>query len=462
MTDTVQPSSLRPPNPFGPQYRLMSVGLLLGIVLIAFESIAVATALPAVARDLHGLGLYGWPLSAFYMGFMVGTVGLSSLADRDGPRRPLVVSLLLFGLGLTVAGLAPNMALLIAGRVLQGLGGGGVVAIAYQVINTAYPESMRARMLALISSAWVLPALLGPPVSSYITEHWMWRGVFLGLLPLVGLAAALMLPPLRTLTGAGTPLHLGRLRSVLVAAVGVTALLAGLSALGKREWLPALALPLGLAVALPALRGLFPAQVWRLDTPLKAGYAERFLLAFAFFGTEATLPLGYAALRGVTLFQAGLALTAGSLTWAATSYAHSRLDERTRGRYRPLVVRLGAATIGAGLLTVWLGLHTAAPVWLPVAGWALSALGMGCSFPAHTLVVMGQAQQGQEGEVSGSLQLADMLGSGLGAGLGGALIAALGTARGVPGQLMALLCLALLASLLAGRLAAKVGHGKAE
>lgn len=452
MSQTAAPPDTRPPSPFGPEHRLMSVGLLLGIVLIAFESIAVATALPAVARDLHGLKLYGWPLSAFFMGFMVGTVAFGSLADRDGPSKPLQLSLLLFALGLTVAGLAPNMATLIAGRVLQGLGGGGVLAVAYQVINTAYPVNMRARMLALISSAWVLPALLGPPVASFITDHWAWRGVFLGLLPLVLLAAALMLPPLRHLGAAGTPLHIGRLRAVLVAACGVTLLLAGITAAGRGEWAGTLALPAGLVLAWPALHYLFPAQFLRLDTPLKAGYAERFLLACAFFGTEAILPLGYAELRGVSLFQAGLALTAGSLTWAATSFGHSRLDERTAGRYRWQVVRFGAGLVATGLLGVWWGLHAQAPLWFPLLGWAITALGMGFCFPAHTLVVMHHAPEGQQGEVSGTLQLADMLGSALGAGVGGALIAAFLPAGGVPIHLQFLLSLALLASLLAVKL----------
>lgn len=234
------------------------------------------------------------------MGFMVGTVAFGALADRDGPRLPAQRALLLFALGLLAAGLAPNMPALIAGRALQGLGGGGLLAVAYQVINAAYPAQMRARMLALVSSAWILPALVGPPISSFITEHWHWRGVFLGLLPLTLISAALTLPPLHSVQAAGTALDMTRLRAVVVAAGGVTLLLAGLSGAGRSEWLTACLLPVGLIMALPALRRLFPAQVLRLNTPLKAGYAERFLLACAFFGTEAVLPLGYAELRGVS------------------------------------------------------------------------------------------------------------------------------------------------------------------
>lgn len=242
------------------------------------------------------------------------------------------------------------------------------------------------------------------------------------------ISAALTLPPLRSVQAAGTALDMTRLRAVVVAAGGVTLLLAGLSGAGRSEWLTACLLPVGLIMALPALRRLFPAQVLRLNTPLKAGYAERFLLACAFFSTEAVLPLGYAELRGVSLFQAGLALTSGSLTWALSSLAHSRLDDRSKGAYRWQVVRGGALLVAGGLLGVWWGLRENAPSWFPLLGWGVTALGMGFCFPAHTLVVMQEAPAGQQGEVSGTLQLSDMLGSALGAGVGGALIAALSPA----------------------------------
>jgi MFS family permease len=449
-------------RPFSPERRSLSLGILLGVLLIAFESLAVATALPSLARDLNGLKLYGWPLSAFFMGFMVGTVGLGALADRDGPQRPVLIALALFGAGLVVSGLAPSMAALIGGRVLQGLGGGGLVAAAYLIINTAYPDTLRARMLALMSSAWILPALAGPALSSAIVAVWSWRGVFLALLPLVALAGALLLPQLRTLRGAGTPVDRSRLISVTVAAVGVTLSLAGITAIGQGNgWVAAL-LPLGALLALPALGRLFPARVWRLSTPLSAGYTIRFILAFAFFGTESLLPLSLSELRGLSLFGAGLFLTGSALVWSATSFVQSRFDERTQGRRRPDTVRLGAGLVGAGLA----GLVASVVGWLPlgvgVACWAAAALGMGLAFPAHTLVVMAQAPEGQQGEVSGTLQLSDMLGSALGAGLSGALVAGLGTAGGLGAQGACSVALAAAGLWVAGRLRSRESGGAAS
>ena len=465
MSTASPPESLRP---FSPARRPLSTGLLLGVLIIAFESLAVATALPEVARELDGLKLYGWPLSAFFMGFMVGTVGLGALADRDGPARPALIALLLFAAGLVVAGFAPSMAVLITGRVVQGLGGGGLIAAAYLVINTAYPDAMRARMLALLSSAWVLPALLGPALSSFITQQWSWRGVFLGLLPLVGVAGALMLPQLVKLRGAGTPLDRSRLgrggaggHRHLAGAGGPHRTGAGRALGAGTGWSGAAAGRAALAV--PALGRLFPARAWRLGTPLSAGYATRFLLAFAFFGTESLLPLGLAELRGLGLLSAGLFLTGGALTWSATSFVQSRFDERTQGRQRSTVVRLGAAAISLGMAGL-LGalLVPALPLALAAGCWGLAALGMGLAFPAHTLVVMQHAPDGQQGEVSGTLQLSDMLGSALGAGLGGALVAALGTAAGVPWQISLTISLALLTVLLAGRLRGRGAAGMTD
>ena len=456
-------------SPFTPARRNLSFGVLLGVLLIAFESLAVATALPAVARDLNGLSLYGWPLSAFFMGFMIGTVGLGAWADRDGPLRPVLAALLLFAAGLAVAGLSPSMAALIAGRAVQGLGGGGLIAAAYLVINTAYPETMRARMLALLSSAWVLPALIGPALSSYVTHLWSWRAVFLGLLPLVIVAALLLLPPLARLKGAGTPINRARLMAVFLAALGVSLLLYGLTELGRGQWLGGWLLLPAVLITLPALSRLFPARTLALSSPLHSGYVVRFLLAFSFFGSEALLPLGLTEQRGLSLLQAGLFLTGGALVWTATSLAQSRFDEATRGSRRSSVARLGAVFIALGLAGLLAALLIpTVPIWAAAACWGLGASGMGLAFPTHTLVVMQHAPAGQHGEVSGTLQLSDMLGSALGAGLGGALVAALGVAGGLPWQLCLTISLACLSVIVAGRLrgrevgAGDLGRGAAD
>jgi MFS family permease len=107
---------------WAPSTRGLTVGLVLSITFVASEALAVVTVMPLVARDLGGLRLYGWVFSAFMLGSVVGIVAAGREADRRGPAIPFVAGLVLFGSGLAVAGLAPSMGVLVAGRVLQGLG----------------------------------------------------------------------------------------------------------------------------------------------------------------------------------------------------------------------------------------------------------------------------------------------------------------------------------------------------
>lgn len=436
-----------------PPLRNLTVGLLLGVLLIAFESLAVATILPRLARELSGLALYGWAFSAFFMGYLLSTVVLGGVADREGPARPFALALGLFGLGLLVAGLAPGMAVFIAGRALQGLGGGGLVAVAYLAINRAYPDALRARMLALLSSAWVVPALIGPAAASLIAELTSWRFVFLGLAPLLLLVVPLALPALAKLGAAGTPLQGGRVRSALMAAIGVTLALA---ALQQRGVFAAVALALsGLALSVPALLTLFPRFPWRSRpfAPLAAGFATRFVLTFSFFGAEAFVPLGLHELRGLSLLQAGSVLTASALVWSSTAFAHSRFDERTKGRYRSLVARVGVSIVAVSLALMAVALVGGAlPPLTAAVFWALGGLGMGLGFQSHTLIVFRFAPGGQEGQVSGTLQMADVLGAAIGAGVGGALVATLGLRAGIAGLFALTVLVALAGQLTTARL----------
>ena len=88
------------------------------------------------------------------------------------------------------------MPVLIGGRLLQGFGAGGIAPVAYVAIARALPADLRPRMFAMLSTAWVVPGVIGPALSGVIAEHLSWRVVFLGLLPLIAIAAALTIPAL--------------------------------------------------------------------------------------------------------------------------------------------------------------------------------------------------------------------------------------------------------------------------
>ena len=137
----------------------------------------------------------------------------------------------LFGPGQALAGLAPSMGVLVAGRVLQGLGvPRAAPSVAYAVIGRTLPGPLQARMMAVLSTAWVAPGLAGPAISAEVARLFGWRWVFLGLLPIVAVAASIAVPALIRL---GPPAAGGgqehRLTDGLRTAAGAALILAGLT-----------------------------------------------------------------------------------------------------------------------------------------------------------------------------------------------------------------------------------------
>src|SRR6478672_2173661 len=181
---------------FGRERRALTVGILLAIGAFAVEGMGVVPALPTAVRELGGLPLFGWSFSAFMLAWLVGTVAGGLIADARGPRTPMALGLSAFAAGLLLAAAAAGMPGFLAGRTLQGAGGGAMIAAAYVAIARGYPDTLRARMMALTASVWILPAIIGPALSGAITQRVGWRYVFAGIVPLIGITAAMVLPPL--------------------------------------------------------------------------------------------------------------------------------------------------------------------------------------------------------------------------------------------------------------------------
>jgi hypothetical protein len=182
----------------------------------------------------------------------------------------------------------------------------------------------------------------------------------------------------------------------------------------------------------PAVRALLPPGTALARPGLPAGLATRGLVAFAFFGTEAFVPLGAGNLRGASPATAGLALTAGALGWIGASWLQERIEADHGPGGRAARVGLGFAILAAGIATVAVGLVTGLPFALVPLGWAVAGAGIGLSFSAGGLICIAAAPPGQEGEVSGQLQLAEALCTAAGTGFGGALLTVLGRAGLAP------------------------------
>ncbi len=326
------------------------------------------------------------------------------------------------------------MWVVIAGRAIQGFGSGAIGSVVYASIARAYPPSITPRMIALISSAWIVPGLVGPALAGWVAETIGWRWVFLGIVGPLLLMGAAVFPQLARLGAADRP-DGGRSDSrrgfdALRLAIGSTLLLASLSigairvdALGIELPRVAVALTLALAggiVALTALRHLLPPGTLKLHRGRPSVFAAIFAIAFAFFGTEAFVPLAVVEVRGGSVTLGGIALSAAAVSWASGSWLQARAAGA--GIRRTLVV-IGAALIGAGIGVTALVLLPEMPIWVAAAGWAVAGLGMGLAYSMLALLVLETAATGEEGFSSAGLQLMFTLGTAFGAGAGGAIVA---------------------------------------
>jgi MFS family permease len=414
---------------WAPERRTLTIGLVLTITFIASEALAVVTVMPVVAHDLGGLDLYGWVFSAFMLGSVVGIVAAGREADRRGPVVPYLAGLVLFACGLAVAGLAPSMPVLVAGRVLQGLGAGAVPAVAYVAIGRSMPDRLRPRMMAVLSTAWVAPGLAGPAASAIVAHLFGWRWVFLGLVPVVAVTGSLAIPalirlgrPARRARSGGEAEH--RVIDGIAVAAGAALLLGGLTELsghGPGLAIGAVLVVAGLGLGIPVLRRLLPPGALRARQGLPATILSRGLLTFTFFGADAYVTLTITTVRHHSPGLAGIAVTGSTLGWTAGAWVQARLSERWEGRQ---MVGIGLAVVLFGLAGMALVLSPSVPVTVGIIAWTVAGFGMGLSYAPISLMMLREAPAGREGWASASLNLADVLGTAIGIGVGGAAVAA--------------------------------------
>jgi MFS family permease len=309
-------------------------------------------------------------------------------------------------------------------------------------------------VFAIMSTAWVLPGLIGPSISAAVTLQLGWRWVFFGLLPLIPLAAGMTLPSLRKLSAGAdaassqwrksvspqaasdhsgrsrsggpdqSPGDAGRVRRAIVLAVGVALLLASAD---LPLFLAIIAAGSGALLALRSYVALAPPGTLRLRPGLPVTIAMRAFQTFAFFGVDFFVPYAFHDVHGTSLTVAGLSVTAATFSWTAGAWVSERILPRVGPR---ALVRGGLCWIVVGnvliAMVLWPG---TASLIAGLVGSVLAGLGIGLGYSVVSVTMLGYAEPGREGATASSLSLTDTLGAALATGLSGAFIA-LGAAHG--------------------------------
>lgn len=411
----------------GRSYRALSVGIVSVVLLIAFEATAVGTAMPVAARELDGVSLYAFAFSGYFTTSLFGMVLAGQWSDRKGPLGALTTGIAAFAAGLFLSGTAGVMWLFIAGRAVQGLGGGLVIVSLYVVVGRAYPERLRASIMAAFAASWVVPSVVGPLAAGAVTEQLGWRWVFVGIPVLVVFPLALALPQIRRLAGGavkeGERDEQGDRRRIRLAC-GIS-LGAGLLQYAAQDlrWFSLLPGLLGVSLLVPAVLGLLPHGTYRAARGLPSVVLLRGVAAGSFIAAESFIPLMLVTQRGLSPTLAGFSLAAGGVTWALGSSVQARARMEP---YRERLMTFGMVLVAASIAGAPAVLIDAVPVWTLAVVWAFGCFGMGLVIASTSVLLLHLSAPEEAGANSASLQISDGLSNVLLLAGGGAAFAALG------------------------------------
>jgi MFS family permease len=409
--DRAQPPDTGTDGLFSARHLAVTIGFVSSVLLTGFEAMAVSTAMPIAVANLHGLPYYSLAFSAYLTLSLLGMVLSGQRADAHGPRLPFLAGIGLFGLGLLASGTASGMAQFVAGRAVQGFGGGMVIVSLYVLVGRAYPNRLHGKAFSAMASCWVLPGIIGPLVAGTLAEQLSWRWVFLGAAALIVFPIGFLAGPLRDLPRAEpagrSTADLSRLRTVRTCA-GLAALGAGLLQYGSQELNLAGALLVLSALGLLgfSVPKLLPRGIFRAARGLPTVVALRGLMAGAYFGIEAFIPLMLVQQRSMSATAAGLSLTGAAISWAVAAWLINRPGVRARIS-RARLVRVGIGIAIAALLCTIAAISPHTPAWTAAAAMLVAAFGMGLAFPSISVLTLELSAPADQGRNSAALQVAD-------------------------------------------------------
>ena len=389
---------------FHPSRRAFVLAGLGASFIASFDILIVVTALPSAARDLDGTELYALAAGAYSVSSVFGMPVGGSLTDRFGPYRTLMLGGGIFLAGTIVAALAPSIAVVAIGRLVQGLGGGAMLAVPLVIWNLYLPRALIGHAFGINAGVWGISALLGPPAGALLTGTLGWRYVFWVNLPLLALMFALAHAGLRDRARPTGPHPRVNVVGPLLLGAVVLALLTE----------PLLAIPAVLAFAWVEIRSHQPV------VPRHASGRAACLLSFtagaAFLGTEAFLPLDLQSGLGWSLAWSALPLIGSTGGWTTGSMLMARVDWSLRR-----TIGVGSGIVAAA--TLLMAVPSDGGVIAGI-GFALAGLGMGIASPALFGAVLSDTE-GEEGRESASIPTARLIGGGVGVAIAGAIVVAL-------------------------------------
>lgn len=402
-------------------------GLMTGMMLAALDQSIVGTALPSIVSDLGGLNHLAWVVTAYLLTSTAVTPLWGKISDLCGRRIIFQTTIVIFLIGSALCGLAQNMPQLIAFRALQGVGGGGLMAIAFAIIGDVIPARERGRYQGYFGAVFGISSIAGPLLGGWLTDAVNWRWIFyinlpLGAAALVVTSMALKMPVVRHNHKID---YLGA--SVIVAAV--TSFLLYLNWAGEHfGWSDPRALALVIAAAVLAVAFVFielraeepiiPMRLFR-NPIFTVGNLLTFLIGFAMFAGAIFLPLFFQTAMGMSPTRSGLAMlpmVAGMFSMSITS---GLLITKT-GRYKIFPIIGTVILIGAMYMLSTIKYNT--PYWNIAIYAFFFGVGLGLAMMTIVTPVQNAVDFRDMGVATSTITFVRSLGGAIGVALFGAIM----------------------------------------
>ncbi|MDA2974740.1 MAG: MFS transporter [Actinomycetota bacterium] len=413
------------------RYLAVTVANLTVVAIAAFDGLAVASALPSIADDLGRIALLPWVLTGYLATSAIAVIVAGPVIDAIGVRRTFRITGTWFLGASALAALAPTMETLIAARVLQGLGGGLVIAVALAAVGLAYPHELRPKAFAANSIVWGVMGFGGPAIAGALLAIGDWRFVFAVKLPITAVALAVgwrALPSTRERPTRITTDWIG----IAWLAVVVAASLATVAQLGS-DWG---IVGISLAVTIAAAAGYWR-HAGRADTPvLRREHLTRFPLGFVHLSTGAILIAGLAAdnylpiyvhtVRERSIEFAAFSLVFLTVGWTLGAIAFSRVPTNWPETRTTLA---GSTLMIPSLILAWLSISGGWHLGVIFTAYALIGVSIGLVSTSGVTYMQRGAAEAEMGRVNSAHQFVRTLCITYAVAIGGAILLATVDAR---------------------------------